>query len=319
MSKFLALAKRELIEHRTGIVYAPAIITGLMLVVAVASLSIGAGIMVPDWHGSENEYASIAGLLNRLAAEAPLMRGGLVVTFLSMMSAPALLILPFVIFFILLGSLYEERRDRSFLFWKSMPVSDTQEVLAKVAAGMVLAPLVFLVVSMAMQVLTLLVISVIGGVQGGPVWTVWQIDVILINWLQSPLVLMMWALWSLPVFAWVLFCGAYAPRAPFMYAVLPPVVVAVAEGLFLRSNYFITWIGTHLSAAPVIRSIGEPIADGARYDGGGEADLEIFMQEMSKPDLGAVFSTLGSVDLWIGLAIAAGLIYGAIWFRRYNL
>ncbi|GER05693.1 hypothetical protein JCM17843_00030 [Kordiimonadales bacterium JCM 17843] len=120
-------------------------------------------------------------------------------------------------------------------------------------------------------------------------------------------------------FCWVLFCGAYAPRAPFMYAVLPPVVVAVAEGLFLRSNYFITWIGTHLSAAPVIRSIGEPIADGARYDGGGEADLEIFMQEMSKPDLGAVFSTLGSVDLWIGLAIAAGLIYGAIWFRRYNL
>ncbi|WP_150002879.1 hypothetical protein [Iodidimonas gelatinilytica] len=214
MSKFLALAKRELIEHRTGIVYAPAIITGLMLVVAVASLSIGAGIMVPDWHGSENEYASIAGLLGRLAAEEPLVRGGLVITFLSMMSAPALLILPFVIFFILLGSLYEERRDRSFLFWKSMPVSDTQEVLVKLAAGMVLAPLVFLIVSAIMQVLTLLVVSVIGGVQGGPVWTVWQIDVILINWLQSPVFMMMWALWALPVFAGCFFVVLMLPAPP---------------------------------------------------------------------------------------------------------
>ncbi|WP_150002880.1 hypothetical protein [Iodidimonas gelatinilytica] len=69
----------------------------------------------------------------------------------------------------------------------------------------------------------------------------------------------------------------------------------------------------------MIRSISEPIADSTRFNGAGESELEIVMQEMSKPDLGGAFSTLGSVDLWIGLVIAAGLIYGAIWFRRYNL
>lgn len=252
MSKFLALAKRELIEHRTGIVYAPAIITGLMLVVAVASLSIGAGIMVPDWHGSENEYASIAGLLGRLAAEEPLVRGGLVITFLSMMSAPALLILPFVIFFILLGSLYEERRDRSFLFWKSMPVSDTQEVLVKLAAGMVLAPLVFLIVSAIMQVLTLLVVSVIGGVQGGPVWTVWQIDVILINWLQSPVFMMMWlcgvACLCLGAFLWCL-CS---PRP------LHVCCVAACGGGGGRGSVFALEPFHYMDRHPSVRSSGDP-------------------------------------------------------------
>src|SRR3546814_20822192 len=52
----------------------------------------------------------------------------------AMYSAMGLLVvvLGFVVFFYCLGALYDDRRDRSILFWKSLPVSDASTVLSKV-------------------------------------------------------------------------------------------------------------------------------------------------------------------------------------------
>ncbi len=317
MSKFISLARRELIEHRTGLIYAPAIILTLVLVVVITSLGFGSGMTNANFGGTGNSYTSLGDLLSKLSESEAMVRAGLVGTFLNSISSPAFLILPFVIFFIMLGGLYEERRDRSFLFWKSMPVSDTWEVLARLGAGMILAPLCFLLIGMAAQVIALLIFTVLGAVQGGPVGDLWQVGTILRNWIHMPLFFLMWALWSVPVFAWVLFCGAYAPRAPFMYAILPPLVIMLFEGLYLKTTHFAAWIGIHLTAMPVAEDMAQDIIGGHTVIRG-EDGFNFLMSSVAHPDLGVLFTSFGNPDLWIGLLVAAVLVYGAIWLRRYN-
>lgn len=319
MRKTVALAKRELIEHRSGILTTPAVIMALMVLLTFGSILTmsGAEVILPT-EGGMRSFNSVGDLFDLMAGESALQRAAIIITFLSALTLPALLLLPIVAFFIVLGGLYEERRDRSFLFWKSLPVSDTQEVLAKLAAGVVLAPAGFLLIAYAFQLLTLVLISLVGGLQGGSVGVVWQVGAILVNWLHSPFWLFMWVLWSLPIYAWVLFCSAYAPRAPFMYAVVPPVALIVVESVFLRSNVFAEWIGRHISAAPFFESYSRQQL-GDVGDIRGPEQVAALVQKMATPDFGAIFESLIHADLWAGLAIAAALIYGAIWLRRYNL
>lgn len=301
MSKFLALARRELIEHRIGMVYVPAIIMALVLVVLITPLSQGISFNSPDFVGVNGDTISIDGLLDKLSEAEPEVRKNLVTVLFGSIGVPALMVLPFVIFFIVLGGLYEERRDRSFLFWKSMPVSDTWEVLTRLGAGMILAPLCFLLIVMVAQVVALLVFTVIGAIQGSAVGSLWQVDAIVLNWLHMPLFMLIWALWAVPVFAWVLFSGAYAPRAPFMYAILPPLVIVIFEQLYLKTSYFATWLSKHLVAGPLM-----------------EDGLDFMADTMTYPDMSRLFGSFADPDLWFGLAIAALLIYGAVWLRRYN-
>ncbi len=221
MNKMIALAKREMVENRVGMVWTPAIVMGLMLLLIVTSLVLNAGDMMLGWNSDDRPIMGLGGLLDELAQNDPQVRSGMVISFLSLMSSPALLILPFVVFFIMLGGLYEERRDRSFLFWKSMPVSDTQEVLSKLIAAAVITPAIFFLVGLAAQILALLFVSLYGLAQGAAVGVLWHPGTFLLNWLHAVMVMYVWVLWALPVFAWVLFCSAYAPRAPFMYADRP--------------------------------------------------------------------------------------------------
>ncbi|RMD88430.1 MAG: hypothetical protein D6807_05845 [Alphaproteobacteria bacterium] len=315
MSKLKALARRELIENRNGIVLTPVILMGLMLILVVGSMSFGIGEMGLG-HGTRH-VASFGQLLREIADAESGVAAGIVIALMSVMSLPALMVLPVVIFFVLLGGLYEERRDRSFLFWKSMPVSDTEEVLARLAGGIVLTPAVFLAVGIATHLLTLVLASLIGGAQGGPVGAIWYIGPLALNWFQGAFVLAIWMLWALPVFAWVLLASAYAPRTPFLYAVVPPIVVIVNENVFLHSNHFASWIGRHLSAQPLF----EDIADGFRTAPGRVEidDFSALMQELAKPDFAGIFNSFAHPDLWIGLAIAAALLYGTVWLRRYAL
>ena len=315
MSRLKALARRELVENRNGIVLTPVILMGLMILLVVGSMSFGIGEM--GLGDAASDIRSFGDLLQRIADAESGVAAGIVIALMSVMSLPALLILPIVIFFVLLGGLYEERRDRSFLFWKSMPVSDTEEVLSRLAGGVVLTPAVFLAVGIATHLLTLVLASLIGGAQGGPVGAIWVLGPLMLNWIQGTFVLALWMLWALPVFAWVLLSSAYAPRTPFMYAVVPPIVLMVLEKVFLHSSIFATWVGRHLTAQPLF----EDIADGMQT-APGQVEIDDFselMQELAKPAFTSLFHSFAHFDFWIGIAIAAALVYGTVWMRRYAL
>src|SRR6202163_3168249 len=55
-----------------------------------------------------------------------------------------------------LDALHGERRDRSILFWKSLPVSDLTTVLSKASIPLVVLPLLIFLIIVAMQLIMLL-------------------------------------------------------------------------------------------------------------------------------------------------------------------
>ena len=264
---FLTLVRRELWEHR-GLIWAP---LAMALTIIVLSL-LGAaqditlpGVVVVRDADEQRDFLStlMIGLL------VPQLLAGLV-----------------VVFFYLLDGLFTERRDRSILFWKSLPVSDTKTVLSKLFVALVAMPL-------WIWALSLLVGLVVFGVLAAKVSNTpaaalgtWHGE----DWLvlQATLLgkLAVAALWYLPVAGWLLLVSVLAKRAPFLWATLPFLVLSLAERIALGTNV--------MGALVVQRLFG-------------------FSEEVS---LMREFSLLASPDLWVGVAIGAALVYAAIRVRQ---
>jgi len=196
----------------------------------------------------------------------------------------------------LLGCLYQDRRDRSILFWKSMPVSEWREVLCKFAAVSLAAPLVYLAVSVATQTATLLLAMLL----------LWRLDVDPVNAILGnvefiPLfrgqaaACLVWALSSAPVYAWFLVASAAARRSPFMFAFAIPIGLMFVERVFVGSNFLLHAITDRLSLP------GTHGADAA------SAGIHLY---------GPVWSRLDYVEMALGLAAAGGFVALAVWLRR---
>src|SRR5260221_6819014 len=77
-------------------------------------------------------------------------------------------------FFYCLDALYGERRDRSILFWKSLPVSDRTTVLSKAAIPLVVLPLYVFSVIVATLIVMLLLSSIVLVASGTNPMTLWS-------------------------------------------------------------------------------------------------------------------------------------------------
>jgi ABC-2 type transport system permease protein len=181
----------------------------------------------------------------------------------------------------LLDCLYAERKDRSILFWKSLPVSDARTVLVKYAVAMLIVPLgVFVLCSVLFPVLFGIASLGFNGfdvLTGG--WNT-------IEWLKAELALLSLVvanlLWFAPAAAWAMLASVLSRRSPILLAGLPPVVLAVSENIVLQSSEVWKFLGRRLS----------PVLDLAEAG--------------TRP------------SLWIGLAVAAGILYIVIRLRRYR-
>ncbi len=216
---------------------------------------------------------------------------------LNALHALFLLLMFFVTFNYLLGSLHQDRKDRSILFWKSLPVSEWHEVLCKLAVASVLTPLAFL----AASVLTQLAYIVLG------MLLVWRLEagsasLVLDNIQFLPLFLnqlgglLLWAMFMLPVYAWLLVASAGARRSPFMWAFGVPLGLIFVESVFIGSNYLALSISQHL---PHLR-------------GGNDA------ASMGMYTYGPVWSSIDYLGMALGLVVAAGMVWVAVWLRRHR-
>ena len=133
-------------------------------------------------------------------------------------------------FFYLLDALHGERKDRSVLFWKSMPVSDTTTVLSKLFTGAgQSAPAIVIAVTIVTQIVVLLLASVIlmiGGATRAAIWGNLQLFQVTIALVYGQIAS---ALWYAPMAAWLLFVSSWAKRVPILWAVLTPVAVVLFE------------------------------------------------------------------------------------------
>jgi ABC-2 type transport system permease protein len=272
---FLTLVRRELWEHGS-LVWAPLAMALTIIVVSLVSGMVKGSIDIDL--GEDRPLPELFGDAEKQRGIFSLVMAGLVL--------PQLLVAFVVVFFYLLDGLFTERRDRSILFWKSLPVSDAKTVLSKLFVALVAVPLWSWALSLVVGLVVFGVLATqVSGTPAAGLGT-WHGG----TWLTVQAAMLgkmaIAALWYLPVAGWLLLVSVLAKRAPFLWATLPFLVLSLAERIALGSNV-----------------VGAMVAQ--RLFG--------FREEVS---LMSEFPLLASPALWIGVAVGAALVYAAIRVRR---
>jgi ABC-2 type transport system permease protein len=199
-------------------------------------------------------------------------------------------------------ALYGERRDRSILFWKSLPVSDLTTVLAKASVPLIVLPLLTFAMTIGIQIIMLLLSSVVLAANGMSVASLWRELSVFQMWghLLYHLVTVH-ALWPFPVFCWLLLVSGWARRAPLLWAALPVVAIGGIEKLAFNTSHFAVIVGTRLI--------------------GGGAPTDITPADMFP--LGPMTHLtparfLSTPALWVGLAMAGVFLGLAVRLRRHR-
>jgi ABC-2 type transport system permease protein len=223
----------------------------------------------------------------------------------------------FVLFFYCLGALYDDRRDRSVLFWKSLPISDRATVLSKVLTAMVVGPLISVAAAAVTGTLFLLLITVFGAFHGvNLVSLLWGKGAPLTVAAHLVAFLPVQMLWALPTVGWLLLCSAWARSKPFLWAVALPVGagVVVSMGDLMRSlSMPDAWFWQHIVARLLLSFFPASWVDASALI---RDDVQSPDQLLKFVDLGNMYSVFGSADLWVGAVAGIAMLVGAVYFRR---
>jgi ABC-2 type transport system permease protein len=202
--------------------------------------------------------------------------------------------------FYCLEALQGERRDRSILFWKSLPVSDLTTVLSKATVPFVVLPLLSFAITMATQFIMLLLSSAMLAGSGQSVATLWtQVSFVQMSLMLLYHLLTSHGLWYAPIYGWLLLVSAWSRRAAFLWATLPLVAIGVVEKIAFNTSYFATMLKSRMMGGP----------DGAFTAG------SMSMNPLTQLTPGQFLTSPG---LWIGLAVAAAFLAAAVRLRRYR-
>jgi ABC-2 type transport system permease protein len=228
----------------------------------------------------------------------------LVVRPFSFAPAPIMLTTFLVGIFYCLDALHGERRDRSILFWKSLPVSDLTTVFSKATIPLVMLPMIAFVLSAATLVSMLFLSTVVLLANGESPATLWAE----LRFFQEPVIMLyglaVHALWFAPIYGWLLLVSAWARRMPVLWAALPPFAIAVVERIAFNTSHFGSLLRYRVTGAMTEAFAVKPPQ-------GGSAILD----QLSQLDPARFLSSAG---LWIGLAFAAACLAATVRLRRYR-
>ena len=327
MNTFTTLLKREFWEHKGGMFWAPTIIGAIMSVFAIGSLVFG--VFVAKEHRMVVNGVQV-NTVNEVLSRAEMQEAARAIGFSFLPTLlPFMAVLTFVVLFYSLGSLYDDRRDRSVLFWKSMPVSETSSVLAKLASILVITPTVSMLLGLAFGVLFILFAMTAAAILGGNLF-----GAVLgsSSFYTTPLGLLamlpVYMVWALPSVAWFMAVSAWAKRAPFLWAVGVPVLGGVmlswAEAMF-EAGLPHEWFWENV-VGRLFGSIVPGLFFALSHDNENVmATLESLDRHHDGPPavpamelVTAAYQTLASPTVLIGLVIGVALLFAAIRLRRYR-
>jgi len=309
MNRLPALIKREYWENRVAMRATPLAIAGIYLALALMALL--------TFGHLDHEFSTLKEAIRYLATTEAETRADVI--YLGNVAASQLftLALGFVVFFYLLGSLYDDRKDRSILWWKSLPASDTVTLLSKLLTAMFVIPLIFWVV----YVLTIVLIYAIGSatvlVLGENPWSLfvglgnpfkaWTL--VLASYLAQ-------AIWALPVYGWLMLVSAFSPRLPLLFALVPPAIFAVLQIWveFLQTFTLKTNLGGIVwewyANSPIIGCCD--VADGAPA---ATLGVPMFSTFDNAATFGNMLDRLFSLQMAVGGLVGLALLAAALWFR----
>jgi len=274
--------RRELWEHRS-VYLAPLTVAGLLILgTAIAAFT--------PFHGS----MSISNL--DVDQQRQLLAAPFDIAAMAVMGASFL-----VAVFYSLDALYGERRDRSILFWKSLPVSDTTAVLSKAIIPILVIPLItFAITIVAQAVMAVLVVLGLAAHGVHPAVPITQLPLVQMSAMLLFHLIAIHGLWYAPIYAWLILVSSYARRAPFLWAILPPLGIMLVEKIAFGTAYFAEIVKHQFSG----------------NDAGASFTMkDVSMRGMSDMNAGTIFASPG---LWLGLLVAAVFLAGAVQMRRYR-
>ena len=317
MNGFIGLCRREWLEHRGGFLWPPASVAAVIVVAVVLVLIIGqlrlaqvdVDLDLGEAAGGdaeirmEGENTSILDLVNVWLANSEwtdqqisahlsgLLRG---------VAQPFHYVFFIVLVFVLLGALHDDRKDRTVLFWKSMPVTDAETVLSKLVTAVWLAPAATIAMILAVQVFLLVILSGLVATRGTlSIWQIWANAGLFTGLVELLAGYLVQGLWALPIYGWLLFISAAVNRRPFLWALLAPTALVVLESLVGVTSAAQDFIGHHLSFRALPRNHG------------GDDVLAV-----AATGLGDSLNLFTTLELWAGIAVGAAFLAGAVHLRR---
>lgn len=320
------LLRREFWENKGSMFWAPLVVALVMLTFiggtmayTVATHGLGDSVVI-NGHQMSKMQALQALPLSEQAKIADIVAN----TYLAA-AAPLFAVLAIVVFFYCLAALYDDRRDRSILFWKSLPVSDQMTVLSKVATAVIVAPMITIAIGTAVSLLMVLIglaaaassgLNLFGLVLGNP------------NFYLAPLrvvgLLPVYVLTAIPTVGWLLMVSAWARSKVFLWAVGVPVLLSVLAkwASYITSQYMdggVDFVGFihHV----VVRGLGG-LVPGIWLAFNEVSRAALVDQSQHTIDAAGVFTqsylTLLQPGLWIGVVVGSAMIFAAMRLRRWR-
>jgi ABC-2 type transport system permease protein len=324
MKTFYWLVKREFWEHRGSFLWAPIITGGVMLLLTLMSLITSevfrarGGVQVNgiDFntitaHMGPDALETIGKALDAIILMPIVLIG--IVMFL-------------VVFFYCLGSLYDDRRDRSILFWKSLPISDRETVLSKAFCATVLVPVIAIVTSVVTGLLIMIMMAITASLYGANLWQMlWTLPHPFNIAASMISCIPLYVVWALPTVGWLMLCSAWARNKPFLWALIIPIGSGIViswfnlMGLFNLSD---KWFWGNVVARSLLSVIPGGWVPGQLYGRGGSHIDQTGMDghQVFASALAAAhnYAALVTPEFLVGAVAGVAMIAGAIWFRRWR-
>ena len=317
------MLRREIWEHKGSLFWAPVIVAAILLVFTGASASYGLLSHSGKFNAIVNGQQVQASMFSQMPGE---VRAGIVNiaggSYLAV-AVPLFLMLSFTVFFYCLSALYDERRDRSVLFWKSLPMSDAMTVLSKVLTAAVVAPLVTIAAAIVLGLAMLLLMGLLLAANGVNLFgSLLATPALYLSPLFLIGMLPVYVLWALPTIGWLLMVSSWAKSKVFLWALGVPIIALVIikwvdflvtgnQGMNSGLTYFAKEI-VNRGLGGLMPGIWFAFSDHTIAMRPGEHGIElstVFMQS---------WNTLAAPGVWIGAALGVAMICVAIRMRRWR-
>lgn len=308
MNTFLALMKREFWEHKRILIWPPAIVAIIAIGLTISSLIISASAQSDVFFGFQQVDPEFSAFTDE--QRAMITAASVVLTsnlFLGICGLTAL--------YYLAGSLYNDRKDRSILFWKSMPVTEIQTVFSKLLTGMLLFPvfaIAFTIVSIILCHGVLLIFSLfleghivdvltseLGFSFSGFMKGIGNVGITALHTI----------IYLIPLFCYLLFVSSISKRSPILFALIPYIALLIISPILLRyvspDNWLIAFFNNYLEMAP--NPFSELDLQSSTQSG------EPVSNHIWSAKIGALLSTM---EFWIMMAISAGLLWATVLLRK---
>ncbi|MEZ5500961.1 MAG: hypothetical protein R3E77_16215 [Steroidobacteraceae bacterium] len=312
MKAMIMLVRREFWEHRA--LWIAPLITAMVLLLG-ATISPGSGVQVRINAGDvqiNDSKVDADSAMQWLSAMTPERQQKITVAVIGGLFVAQLLVMLVLLVFYLADALYGERKDRSILFWRSLPVSDTATVASKLATALIAVPVLVLCYSLLTGAIAVPILEwKFSDTPFEPLLN-WQFGLWLKTSALIALDMLVAILWYAPLAAFLLLVSAWAKRNVFVWVFVPVLVLIVAEKWTFDTDHVADFLGHRFTGFLTALGASQKVAVS-----GGSADKAVgtVIDSMDRFDASGL---LGSAELWLGVAIAAALAFLTVRVRRYR-